>query len=68
MKIFSDAIITNMRKINLLLTEELPTFIAAEMGEVTTGSMHYIEAAPENALFINPSQVKTKDYIEGRFG
>ena len=27
-----------------------------------------IEAAPGNALFINPSQDKTRDYVEGRFG
>lgn len=27
-----------------------------------------IEFAPENALFINPKDSRTKDYVEGRFG
>jgi phosphate transport system ATP-binding protein len=27
-----------------------------------------IEVAPGNDLFIKPGQVKTRDYVEGRFG
>ena len=73
-----DPISTNKVEASLQLLKESYTIIlvphsvqqAARMADLAAFFLQgeLIEVAPGNTLFINPSQVKTKDYVEGRFG
>jgi phosphate transport system ATP-binding protein len=73
-----DPISTNKVEASLQKLKESYTIIlvphsiqqAARMADLAAFFLQgeLIEVAPGNDLFINPGQVKTRDYVEGRFG